>query len=214
MKILLCKSHFAGPVSGSDATLVAYATHLHRQGHRLTVVLLYAPSENDQYYARLKQAGVEVISIISHPFAHGLLKKIRSLAYWLATLVHLPATPLSMSRSLWQRVSHALSLIYQKPCHAYFERCGADMIHVITPDPGAAAMIRAGAATGIPVLYQELGTPHYLPELEIPYRSFSRVLPLCSQLAALSPRLAHQWEERLGRPNPISVLPLLVEDGF
>ncbi|HEX6649303.1 MAG TPA: glycosyltransferase family 4 protein [Pyrinomonadaceae bacterium] len=214
MKILLCKSHFAGPVSGSDETLVAYATHLHRQGHQLTVVLLYAPSKNDQYYVRLKQAGVEVISIISHPFAHALLKRIKSLAYWLATFMHLPARPLGMSRSLWQRVSHALSLIYQKPCHAYFERCGADMIHVITPDPGAAAMIRAGAATGIPVLYQELGTPHYLPELEIPYRSFSRVLPLCSQLAALSPRLAHQWEEKLVPANPISVLPLLVEDGF
>jgi glycosyltransferase involved in cell wall biosynthesis len=214
MKILLCKSHFAGPVSGSDETLVAYATHLHRQGHQLTVVLLYAPSKHDQYYARLKQAGVEVISIIPHPFAHSLLKQVRSLAYWLATFVHLPASPLSMSRSLWQRLSHALSLIYQKPCHAYFERCGADMIHVITPDPGAAAMIRAGAATGIPVLYQELGTPHYLPELELPYRSFSRVLPLCSQLAALSPRLAHQWEEKLRRSNPISVLPLLVEDGF
>ena len=214
MKILLCKSHFAGPVSGSDETLVAYATHLHRQGHQLTVVLLYAPSKNDQYYVRLKQAGVEVISIISHPFAHVLLKRIKSLAYWLATFIRLPATPLGMSRSLWQRFSHALSLIYQKPCHAYFERCGADMIHVITPDPGAAAMIRAGAATGIPVLYQELGTPHYLPELEIPYRSFSRVLPLCSQLAALSPRLAHQWEEKLVPTNPISVLPLLVEDGF
>ena len=214
MKILLCKSHFAGPVSGSDETLVAYATHLHRKGHQLTVVLLYAPSKNDQYYTRLKQAGVEVISIIPHPFAHALLKRIKSLAYWLATFMHLPSRPLGMSRSLWQRLSHALSLIYQKGCRAYFERCGADMIHVITPDPGAAAMIRAGAATGIPVLYQELGTPHYLPELEIPYRSFSRVLPLCSQLAALSPRLAHQWEERLVPSNPISVLPLLVEDGF
>ena len=56
MKILLCKSHFAGPVSGSDETLVAYATHLHQQGHSLAVVLLYAPAETDQYYARLKQA--------------------------------------------------------------------------------------------------------------------------------------------------------------
>ena len=83
----------------------------------------------------------------------------------------------------------------------------------MTPDPGAAVMIRAGAAAGIPVLYQELGTPHHLPELETPYRSFSRVLPLCSQLAALSPRLAQQWEDKLVPSNPISVLPLLVEDG-
>src|SRR5215212_6752140 len=212
MKILLCKSHFAGPVSGSDETLVAYATHLHQQGHRLAVVLLYAPAESDQYYARLKQAGVEVITIVSHPVAHSLLKNVRSLAYWFTSFIHLPARPLRVSRSIWQRISHALSLIYQKHCRAYFARCRADLIHVMTPDPGAAVMIRAGAAAGIPVLYQELGTPHYLPELEIPYKSFSRVLPLCSQMAALSPRLAQQWEEKLFSSNPISVLPLLVED--
>ena len=213
MKILLCKSHFAGPVSGSDETLVSYATHLHKQGHRLTVVLLYAPAENDQYYARLKQAGVEVITIISHPFAYSLLRRIRSFAYWLAAFIHLPARPMRVSRNLWQRFAQALSLIYQKHCRLFFQQCRADLIHVMTPDPGAAVMIRAGAAAGIPVLYQELGTPHYLPELETPYRTFSRVLPLCSQLAALSPRLAHQWEEKLVPSHPISVLPLLVEDG-
>lgn len=213
MKILLCKSHFAGPVSGSDETLVSYATHLHKQGHRPTVVLLYAPDESDQYYARLKQAGVEVITIISHPFAHILLRRVRSLAYWAATFLHLPAQPLRVSRKLWQRFAHALSLIYQKPCRSFFQQCRADLIHVMTPDPGAAVMIRAGATAGIPVLYQELGTPHYLPELETPYQTFSRVLPLCSQLAALSPRLAQQWEEKLVPSNPISVLPLLVEDG-
>lgn len=213
MKILLCKSHFAGPVSGSDETLVSYATHLHKQGHRLTVVLLYAPDKSDQYYARLKQAGVEVITIVSHPFMHSLLRRARSFAYWFTGLIRLPSSPLRVSRKLWQRVSHALSLIYQKPCRLFFQQCRADLIHVMTPDPGAAVMIRAGAAAGIPVLYQELGTPHYLPELETPYRSFSRVLPLCSQLAALSPRLAQQWENKLVPSNPISVLPLLVEDG-
>jgi len=74
MRILLCKSHFAGPVSGSDETIVSYATNL-KQGHQLVVVLLYAPAENDQYYARLKQAGVEVIAIASHPFLHNLLTR-------------------------------------------------------------------------------------------------------------------------------------------
>jgi glycosyltransferase involved in cell wall biosynthesis len=212
MKILLCKSHFAGPVSGSDETLVAYATHLHQQGHSLAVVLLYAPAENDQYYARLKQAGVEVVTIISNPIAHSLLKGLRSLAYWVTGFLRLPATPLRVSRNIWQRISQALSLIYQKHCRTYFQQCRADLIHVMTPDPGAAVMIRAGAAAGIPILYQELGTPHYLPELETPYRNFSRVLPLCSELAALSPRLAQEWEEKLVSSNRFSVLPLLVED--
>lgn len=73
-------------------------------------------------------------------------------------------------------------------------------------------MIRAGAAAGIPVLYQELGTPHYLPELEIHYQRFSKVLPLCSEVAALSPRLAQQWGEKFLSPHPVSVLPLLIED--
>ncbi len=213
MKILLCKSHFAGPVSGSDETLVSYATHLHKQGHQLTVVLLYAPDENDQYYARLKQAGVEVVTIISNPFLHSLLKRARSFAYTLATLIHLPIEPLRVGRSVWQEISYALAHIYLKQCRSFFQQCRADLIHVITPDPGAAVIIRAGAETKIPVLYQELGTPHYLPALQTPYKNFSKVVPLCSQLAALSPRLAQQWEGKLISSNPISVLPLLVEDG-
>ena len=33
MKIALCKSHFAGPVSGADETLVTYALALREAGH-------------------------------------------------------------------------------------------------------------------------------------------------------------------------------------
>jgi len=44
MKILLCKSHFAGPVSGSDETLVAYATHLHQPWNETTTTMDKAPS--------------------------------------------------------------------------------------------------------------------------------------------------------------------------
>src|SRR3954467_12828477 len=84
MKILLCKSHFAGPVSGSDETLVAYATHLHKEGHQLCVVLLYPPANADKYYARLKQAGVEVITITSYPLAHMALRSVRTLMFRLS----------------------------------------------------------------------------------------------------------------------------------
>jgi glycosyltransferase involved in cell wall biosynthesis len=62
------------------------------------------------------------------------------------------------------------------------------------------------------VLYQELGTPHYLPELENHYQWLAKVVPLCSEMAALSPLLAQQWGERLLSSHPVSVLPLLVED--
>ena len=213
MRILLCKSHFAGPVSGSDETLVSYATNLKKQGHQLVVVLLYAPAENDQYYARLKQAGVEVIAIASHPFLHNLLTRLRASAFWLAAFLRLPVEPLRAGRNLWQQISYALAHVYLKHCRSFFRQCRADLLHVMTPDPGAAVMIRAAAEAGIPVLYQELGTPHYLPALETPYKNFSKVVPLCSQMAALSPRLAKQWQEKLLLSNPISVLPLLVEDG-
>jgi glycosyltransferase involved in cell wall biosynthesis len=212
MKILLCKSHFAGPVSGSDETLVAYATHLHKEGHQLCVVLLYPPSNADQYYVRLKQAGVEVTTITSYPLAHIFLCSIRTLAFRLSRFFHLPTESLHRSRKIWQRVSQWVALIYLRSCRAYFQRSPADLIHVLTPHPGSAVMIRAGVAAGIPAFYQELGTPRYLPGLELHYEWFARVLPLCAEVAALSPRLAQQWRGKLFAAKPISVLPLLVED--
>jgi glycosyltransferase involved in cell wall biosynthesis len=212
MKILLCKSHLAGPVSGADETLIAYATHLHKEGHRLAVVLLYPPANADQYYARLKQAGIEVITITSYPLIHIILRNIKTLIFYCAGFLHLPGKPLRHGRQIWQRISQWVSLLYLKSCRSYFERCQAALIHVLTPDPGAAVMIRAGFAADVPVFYQELGTPHYLPELDIHYEWFAKVLPLCSEVAALSPRLAQQWGEKFLSANPISVLPLLVED--
>ena len=153
-----------------------------------------------------------MISIVSYPLAHIALRGVKTLVLFFSRFIHLPAKPKHLSRNIWQRISQWVSLINQKTCHNYFKRCPADLIHVLTPDPGAAVMIRAGAAAGIPVLYQELGTPHYLPELEIHYQRFAKVLPLCSEVAALSPRLAQQWGERFLSSHPISVLPLLVED--
>ena len=68
-----------------------------------------------------------------------------------------------------------------------------DLLHVFTPDTGAAMMIRAGHELGIPVLYHEMGTAHHLPMLEDYYRRLEKVLPLCTEVAALSPRLAEEW---------------------
>jgi glycosyltransferase involved in cell wall biosynthesis len=214
MKILLCKSHLAGPVSGADETLIAYATHLHKGGHSLAVVLLYPPSNADQHYARLKQAGIEVITITSYPLIHIFLRNVKTLIFYCARFLQLTGKPRRYGRQLWQRILQWVSLIYLKPCRTYFQHCQAALIHVLTPDPGAAVMIRAGFAADVPVFYQELGTPHYLPELGIHYEWFAKVLPLCSEVAALSPRLAQQWSEQLLSANPISVLPLLVEDTY
>lgn len=213
MNILLCKSHFAGPVSGSDETLVAYATHLIKGRHQLTVVLLYPPSDADQYYRRLKQAGIEVVTIAPYSLAHIALKGMRMVARRLPRFFRRPAA------RWWrpglrasQRLAQLASLLYLTPCRNYFKQCPADLIHVMTPDPGAAVMIRAGHAARIPVFYHELGTPQYLPELKVHYDWFARVLPLCSEVSALSPLLARQWDEKVHSANPVTVLPLLVED--
>src|SRR3984893_18095435 len=116
------------------------------------------------------------------------------------------------SRKIWCGISYWLSLIHSRRCRDYFKQHSPDLIHVVTPDPGAAMIVRAGCAAGIPVLYQELGTPHYLPELEFHYARFSKVVPMCSEVAALSPRLAQQWAGSFFPSNSISVLPLLVDD--
>jgi len=73
-------------------------------------------------------------------------------------------------------------------------------------------MIRAGKEAGIPVLYHEMGTPHYLPALDPHYKRLEKVLPLCSEFAALSPTLARQWSERFPFLSSVSVLPLLTHD--
>jgi glycosyltransferase involved in cell wall biosynthesis len=211
MKILLCKSHFAGPISGADETLVTYATHLHRAGHRLVVALLHPPTSDDPYYLRLKDAGVEVVSIGSYPLLNTALRVVNELAHRFSGFFHLLPKPWRRSRKLWRDLSHWLALLHFKRCRNYFKQYSADLIHVVTPDPGAAMIVRAGCAAGTPVLYQELGTPHYMPELEIHYERFAKIIPLCSEVAALSPILAQQWAESFSC-DAISVLPLLVED--
>jgi len=64
---------------------------------------------------------------------------------------------------------------------------------------------------GIPVLYQELGTPQHLSELDNYYRKMEKVLPLCTEFGALSPRLAAEWSARFPSLCSVSVLPLIIE---
>lgn len=73
-------------------------------------------------------------------------------------------------------------------------------------------MIRAGRELCLPVLYHEMGTPEYLPALDRYYRQLEEVLPLCSEVAALSPLLATKWAGRFSFLPSVSVLPLITED--
>jgi glycosyltransferase involved in cell wall biosynthesis len=74
-------------------------------------------------------------------------------------------------------------------------------------------MISAAHAAGVPVIYQEVGTPFHPPEYEKYYEHFTGVLPLCAEVAALSPWLARQCQQMLSlRNKQLSVLPILIED--
>ena len=91
-------------------------------------------------------------------------------------------------------------------------RIKADIVHVMTPDPGAMVIIRAAHEIGVPVIYQELGIPYHPPAFEAYYQQFTAVLPLCSEIAALSPLLAQHCQMRLTHKNKFTVLPITTED--
>ena len=212
MKIALCKSHFFGPVSGADEILVSYAISLHNAGHDVDVVVLYKPTENDRFNRRLQQAGVPIVSVINRSIAFTILRSLRGLlSSFLLFFLLVPRTERGL-RKIWQVLIDLISRVHYKTCRAYFAQSHYDLLHVFTPDTGATLIIRAGKEAGIPVLYHEMGTPHYLPPLEPYYKRLEKVLPLCSEVAALSPTLARQWSERFPFLRSVSVLPLITDD--
>ena len=212
MKIALCKSHFFGPVSGADEILVTYAIKLHQAGHDVRVVLLYKPPENDRYYERLRSAGVDVPFVIKRSVAFTILRSIRGLISSFLLLFLLIPNSERRLRKIWQSLMDLISRAHYRHCRSYFANSHYDLLHVFTPDTGAALMIRAGNEAGIPVLYHEMGTPHHLPALDQYYRRLEKVLPLCTEVAALSPLLAEQWSARFPFLRSVSVLPLITED--
>ena len=202
MKVLLCKGRFAGPISGADETLVAYATQMKAAGIDVAAAILYPPSSHDSYLRRLRSAGVPVHCVAESSLAGRAMQSFRN------RVPHLPAAP----RRMLQKAAHGVSMRYVKRCRRYFERSGADVVHVMTPDPAAMAMIRAAHVARIPLLYQELGTPDFLPELGIYYEQLAEVLPFCNEIAALSPTLSRRFFEKFAPRCPLSVLPLMVDD--
>ena len=212
MRIALCKSMLAGPVSGADEIMVNYATHLHEAGHEVVVVLLYPPAPTDQYYKRLRGAGVVVMCVVETSALYAMLRTVRDLFFSLFFFVYLVPRSFERLRKLWQLVHRVASRLYVRRCRRFFKRHSPTLLHVFTPDVGAMLMIRAGHECGIPVLYHEMGTPHYMPALDVYYKELAKVLPLCGEFAALSPLLAGQWAERFPFLRSVSVLPLLMDD--
>lgn len=212
MKIALCKSQFFGPVSGADEILVTYAIRLHQAGHDVSVVLLYKPNDNDRFARRLRQAGVPVVNVINRSIAFMIMRSVRGLvSSFLLLFLLMPRSEAGL-RKIWQLLLDLVSRVHYRSCRAFFARSKYDLLHVFTPDTGSTLLIRAGKEAGIPVLYHEMGTPHHLPALIPYYRRLEKVLPLCSEVAALSPILARQWSERFPFLQSVSVLPLITED--
>ena len=212
MRIALCKSHFYGPVSGADEILVSYAISLRHAGHDVDVVLLYKPSENDRFARRLLQAGVPIRHVIDRSIAFTILRSVRGLmSSFLLLFLLIPRSETGLRR-IWQVLIDLISRAHYKTLRAYLARSDYDVLHVFTPDTGAMLLIRAGKEVGIPVLYHEMGTPYYLPALDPHYKRLEKVLPLCSEVAALSPTLAKQWSERFPFLSSVSVLPLITHD--
>jgi len=211
MKIALCKSHFAGPISGADETLVAYALGLHQADYDVCVVLLYRCAEDDQYYLRLKQAGVPVSFVVTRSRLFDLVRRCRDLLGHALFFIFLAPGLLPALRRLWQALMQGMTRSHHRACRALLKFIRPDILHVFTPDSGARLLISVGHELGIPVLYQELGTPQHLSALNGHYREMEKVLPLCAEFVALSPQLATEWSARFPSLPSVSVFPLLIE---
>src|SRR6266851_4880346 len=208
MRILLCKGQIYGPISGSDETLVTYATQLRRAGHDVSVLLMYLHADEDQYYQRLLEDGVPVSWIASN-LAHTSMGAGRKVAYKVFN-----AFPGSQQfiRKRTLRIVTGLARRYYGQCRELFEQQKPDLIHVMTPDPSAMVMIQAGHNVGVPVIYQELGIPYHPPNFESYYEQFTSVLPLCSEIAALSPKLIEHCREKLPASKGLSILPIMSDE--
>jgi glycosyltransferase involved in cell wall biosynthesis len=208
MKILFAKSSFAGPISGADEIAVNYAIELKGAGHQTAMLLVQPPSDSDPLVARLRAADVRVDTLASSAFSNSLAAGRRILIR--AMEIFSPARDLILSKS--RRVVFNLFQQYHSSCCEYLKRSKPDVLHVITPDPGAIMLIRAAYDTGIPVIYHEVGIPFHPPGFEEVYQRFVSVMPLCAEVAALSPALVRELKRVLPHIGPAKVLPLISTD--
>jgi len=191
--------------------MLNYAVHLHQAGHDVSVVLLYPPTVDDQYLRRLQLKGVPVRTIVLRSYLFAFLRLLRSLLSSALFFLFFVKRAPSGLRRIWQVAIRAITHLHYRHCRAYFAEHRPDLLHVFTPDTGTEMMIRAGHELGIPVLYHEMGTARHLPMLTNYYRRLEKVLPLCTEVAALSPRLAEEWCQRFPFLRSVSVLPLIME---
>lgn len=205
MRIVFCKGQIMGPISGADEILVSYATQLHKAGHEVSVLLMYLPLPDDNYYLRMVEAGVKV-SWLGSNLARASVGTGRKLFHRVLSAVP-SARPFVRKHAL--RAMTTMSGRYYQKCRAYFEEVQPNLIHILTPDPSAEVMIYAAHDAGYPVIYQEVGIPYHPPEFFTYYDQFTSALPLCAEVAALSPALVQECREKLPRVPALTVLPII-----
>ena len=208
MRILFCKNSFAGPISGADEIAVNYAIKLKAAGQTASVLLVQTPPASHPLVQRLRADEVPLDTLASSTFSTSL-DTARRIAIR-AMRVFSPASNLILSNS--RKVVFNLLQQYHRACCEYLERTRPDVMHVLTPDPGAVMLIRAAHETKIPVVYQEVGIPFHPPGFEAMYQRFVSVLPLCAEVTALSPALVQELHRVLPHIGPSKVLPLMCPD--
>ena len=208
MNVLFCKNSFAGPISGADEIVVNYAVGLKAEGHSSSVLLVHPPDDDDPMAARLRAAGVPLSSLASSKFTASLAAG-RKLAIR-AMRAFSPASRLIRTNS--RKIVFDLLQRYHDACCEHLTRSRPDLVHVLTPDPGAVMLIRAAHTVGIPVVYQEVGIPFDPPGFEEVYERFVSVLPLCAEVAILSPRLALEMRRLVPQIRTPQVLPIMSHD--
>jgi glycosyltransferase involved in cell wall biosynthesis len=191
--------------------MLNYAVHLHQAGHDVSVILLYPPTVDDQYLQRLKTKGVIVKTIIPRSYLLICLRTLRNLTYSIVFFLYFVGHAPKRLRNIWLAAVRLITQLHYRACRTFLRKQKLDVLHVFTPDTGAAVMIRAGHELGVPVLYHEMGTAHHLPLLTEHYSHLEKFLPLCTEVAALSPRLAAEWSLRFPFLDSVSVLPLIAE---
>jgi glycosyltransferase involved in cell wall biosynthesis len=211
MKIFFAKSSFAGPISGADEIAVNYAIELKAAGYETGVLLVHPPFDSEHLVARLRAADVPIDTLASSAFRNSLASGRRIVRRTMKTFS--PARDLILSKS--RQVVFTLFQQYYSSVCDYLKKNRPDVLHVLTPDPGAIVLIRAAHDTGIPVIYQEVGLPFHPPGFEEVYSRFVTVLPLCDEVAALSPALARELENAVPSIGPAKVLPLIsIDDNY
>ncbi|HEV2835706.1 MAG TPA: glycosyltransferase [Pyrinomonadaceae bacterium] len=205
MRIVFCKTAFAGPISGADEIAVMYALELKRAGHSTAILLVHPPASDDSLAVRLREANIPLTSLASPAFSASLAHARRFAIR--AMRAFKPTSQLILNRS--RNLVFELMERYHDACCAYFKREKPDVVHVLTPDQGAMMLIRAAHTVGVPVIYQEVGLPFHPPGFEHVYERFVSVLPLCTRVAVLSPVLAEQTNQALPNLPFPSVVPLI-----